>query len=123
MTRILVRGALVVFALALSITAFAGNKSQTFTLYHDSQLNGTALPAGEYTVVYDMTGSNAQVKFMKGKKEVASATGQLKQLERKPAYNQVVVTNEGGSDAINELDFHGSTTGISFASSAASAGK
>jgi hypothetical protein len=123
MTRILAGVALLVFAVTLSISAFAGSKAQTFTLYHDSQLNGTALPAGEYTVVYDEAGANPQVKFMKGKKEVASATGQLKQLDKKPQYNQIVLTNEGGSDAISELDFHGSTTGITFNSSVANAGK
>ncbi len=122
MTRILARIAVLVFAVTLSISAFAGNKA-TFTLYHDSQLNGTQLPAGEYTVVYDTTGSNAQVKFMKGKKEVASATGQVKQLDKKPSYNQVVLTNEGGAAAISELNFHGSTTGITFTPAAANAGK
>jgi hypothetical protein len=123
MTRILARFALFVFALTLTTGAFAASKSQNFTLYHDSQLNGTTLPAGEYTVVYDTTGSNAQVKFMKGKKEMASATGQVKQLDKKPAYNQVVVTNEGGAQNISELDFHSSGTGISFVSSSANAGK
>src|SRR5437764_12122012 len=110
MTRILVRVALFVFALTLSLSAFAASKSQSFTLYHDSQLNGAQLPAGQYTVVYDTEGSNAQVKFMKGKKEMASATGQVKQLDKKPAYNQIVLTNEGGAAAISELNFHGSTT-------------
>lgn len=123
MTRILARVALFVFAVTLSISAFAGGKAQTFTLYHDSQLNGTQLPAGEYTVVYDTTGANAQVKFMKGKKEVASATGQVKQLDKKPAYNQIVLSNEGGAASISELNFHGSTTGITFNSSVANAGK
>ena len=123
MTRILARVALVAFAFTLSIGAFAAEKTQTFTLYHDSQLNGAQLPAGDYKVVYDTEGSNVQVKFMKGKKEVASATGQVKELDKKPEYNQIVLTGEGSKQAISELDFHGSKTGIVFDSSMANAGK
>lgn len=122
MTRILASVAL--FVLAGSLAAFAGPKSQTFTLYHDSQLNGSQLPAGEYKVVYDTSGSTAQVKFMKGKKEVASATGQVKQLDKKPEYNQVKLQGgDSGSPSISELDFHGSQTGITFDSSASASGK
>ena len=122
MTRILASVAL--FVLVVSLTAFAGPKSQTFTLYHDSQLNGSQLPAGEYTVVYDASGSTAQVKFMKGKKEMASATGQVQQLDKKPEYNQVKLQGgDSGAPSISELDFHGSKTSITFDSSATASGK
>jgi hypothetical protein len=123
MTRILARVALLVFAVTLSISAFAGSKSQTFTLYHDSQLNGVQLPAGDYKVVYDTEGTNAQVKFLKGNKEVVSATGQVKQLDKKPNYNEIVLTGGNGAAAINELRFHGSNVGIAFDSNVANAGK
>lgn len=122
MTRILAGISLLVLALGLS--AFAGSKAETFTLYHDSQLNGSQLPAGQYTVVYDTSGSSVQVKFMKGKKEMANATGQTKQLDKKPEYNQIVLQGGGnGSPSISELNFHGSRTGITFESSGAAAGK
>ena len=75
MTRILARLTVLIFAITMSITAFAGStKTDTITLYHDAQLNGTTIPAGEYTVKCETTGNSAQVKFMKGKKEVASAS-------------------------------------------------
>ena len=74
----------VLVAVSVSIGAFAATKSQNFTLYQDSQLNGAKLPAGEYKVVYDTDETNPQVKFLKGKKEIASATGQAKPLEKKP---------------------------------------
>jgi len=122
MTRIL--AGISLFVLALSLSAFAGSKAETFTLYHDSQLNGSQLPAGQYTVVYDASGSAVQVKFMKGKKEMASATGQTKQLDKKPEYNQIVLQNGGnGSPSISELNFHGSRTGITFEPSGAATGK
>jgi hypothetical protein len=123
MTRILVRAALFLIAVSVSIGAFAATKSQNFTLYQDSQLNGAKLPAGEYKVVYDTDGTNPQVKFLKGKKEIASATGQAKPLEKKPGRNQIVLTNGSGAPVISELDFAGSPTGITFDSSMATAGK
>ncbi len=92
MTRMLARVALLVFAVTMSISAFAGSKSETITLLHDVQLNGTTIPAGDYTVKYDAKeGSTCLVKVMKDGKTVATANGELKQLANKPARNQVVL--------------------------------
>ena len=86
-------------------------------------INGTTLPAGDYTVKYDVEGSNAQVKFMKGSKEVASANGQLKTLTKRPDSSQVVLDNSGNTRTISEIDFGGKDTAISFASGGTTAGK
>jgi len=118
MTRTLAGITLVVLALGLSISAFAGAKSQTITLFHDAQLNGKTLPAGEYDVKCDTTGSNAQVKFLRNGKEVASATGQVKQLSNAPEHNQLVTTDGNGGATISEIDFAHSNTGVTFESSA-----
>ncbi len=123
MTRTLARVAWFVFAVTLSISAFAGSKSQTLTLAHDAQLNGTTLPAGEYTLKYDTNGPSCQVKVLKGNKEVASAQGQVKQLASKPDHDQVVLATGNGLPSINEVDFSNSTTAITFESSMANAGK
>lgn len=123
MTRILVRFALLVLALTLSITAFAKPKTENITLVHDATLNGTNLPAGEYVVKYDVEGSNAQVKFLKGSKEVASANGQVKTLTKKPGSNQVVVNTNGDARSISEIDFGGKDTAITFEPAGTTAGK
>jgi hypothetical protein len=124
MTRTLARVALFVFAVTLSISAFAGSsKTQTLTLLHDAQLNGTTLPAGEYTLKYDTSGSACQVRILKGKKEIVSAEGQVKQLAAKPVRDQVIVTNGGAVPTLSEVDFSNSTQAISFESSMANAGK
>jgi hypothetical protein len=125
MTRTVARAVLFIVALTLSVSAFAASKSETVTLFHDAQLNGKTLPAGEYTVKCDTTGSTAQVKFLKSGKEVASASGQVKQLSPAPAYNQVVVQDgNGGAGTISEVDFSHSGTAVSFDSaSMATAGK
>jgi preprotein translocase subunit SecG len=123
MTRVTVRLAVLAFAVMLVLNAFAKPKSESITLFQDATLNGANVPAGEYVVKYDVDGSNAQVKFMKGNKEVASATGQVKTLTKKTTSSQVVVNTDGNSRSISEIDFGGKDTAISFAPSGAEAGK
>jgi hypothetical protein len=123
MTRITLRFAFLALACTLALNAFAKPKSENITLYHDATLNGTNVPAGDYVVKYDTEGGNAQVKFMKGSKEVATATGQVKTLPKKSANSQVVLNEDGSSRSISEIDFGGKDTAISFGSAGAAAGK
>lgn len=123
MTRITVRFGLLVLALTLSISAFATSGSGRITLYHDATLNGTTLSAGDYVVKYDEDGANAQVKFLKGNKEVATASGQMKTLAKKAETNRVVLSTAGDARDISEIDFGGKTTAITFGSAGAAAGK
>ena len=117
MTRMLPRVALLLFAVSMSLSAFAGSKSESITLLHDVQLNGTTIPAGEYTVKYNTNGSTCLVKVMKEGKTVATANGELKQLANKPQHDQVVLQNDaGGLPAVSEMDFSNSTTAVTFGS-------
>ncbi|HLI62961.1 MAG TPA: hypothetical protein VKV05_06150 [Terriglobales bacterium] len=117
MSRTLTSLAVFVFALTMSLAAFAASKSESIRLYNDTQLNGKTLPAGDYTVKYDATGSTAQVKFLKNGKEVASATGQVKHLVNPPDYNQVVTNSANGTSTISEIDFGHAKTGVTFGDS------
>ena len=124
MTRILAPLTVLVLALGMSISAFAGStKTDNITLYHDAQLNGTTIPAGDYTVKCETNRTNAQVKFIKNGKEVASASGQAKDLGSKTQHAQVVLQDGGGVPSITEVDLSGSRTGVTFDSSMANAGK
>ena len=124
MTRMLARVALLVFALTISISAFAGSNSESLTLMRDAQLNGTTIPAGDYTVKYDANGSTCLVKVMKGSKTVATANGELKQLSSRPEHNQIVLRNDTGSlPTVSEMDFSNSTTAITFDSNMTASGK
>ncbi len=114
MTRTLARVTLFILAVTMSIGAFAASKSQEVTLLHDAQLNGKTLPAGDYIVKCDATGSTAQVKFVKNGKEVASATGRVKQLANAPDHNQVITQDGNGSSSISEIDFSNNKTGVTF---------
>ena len=122
MNRMLARVALFVFAVSMSISAFAGSKSESITLFHDAQLNGKTLPAGDYTIKCDTNGTSAQVRVLKGKKEVASATGQTKELGAKPEHTEIVLENGAGAPSISEIMFHDTTTAIVFDSNTVTAG-
>jgi hypothetical protein len=121
MTRTLARVALLVFAVTMSLSAFAGSKSETISLLHDVQLNGTTIHAGEYTVKYDANGSTCLVKVIKDGKTVATANGELKQLANKPERNQVVLENTGEMPTVSEMDFSNTTTAITFGTNATTA--
>jgi hypothetical protein len=116
MTRKLASATLFLLALTMSVSAFAASnsKSESVLLFHPTQINGKTLPAGEYTVKCETTGTNAQVKFLKNGKEVASANGQVKQLASRPDHNQVVTQDAGSTSSISEIDFAHSGTGVSF---------
>lgn len=123
MTRISLRYAVLALALMLSLSALAKEKSESLTLYHDATLNGATVPAGDYVVKYDTDGTTAQVKFMQGKKEVASATGQVKNLAKKAPANQIVLDTENNARNISEINFNGKDTAITFGSATPAAGK
>jgi hypothetical protein len=121
MSRVLARFAFLALVLSLAVSAVAKPKSEHLTLFHDATINGTNLPAGDYTLKYDVNGNNAQVKFMQGSKEVATAEGQVKTLPNKVNSSQVVLNND--SRSISEIDFGGKDTAITFGSPSTSAGK
>lgn len=102
----------------IRISAFAGSKSDSVLLFHPAQVNGKTLPAGEYTVKCETTGSTAQVKFLKDGKEVATANGQVKQLTAHPDHTQVITQDAGNSSSISEIDFAHTGTAVSFDSGA-----
>jgi hypothetical protein len=123
MIRNAVRFTLLVLALSLSISAFAKSKSENISLFQDVTVNGTTVPAGDYVIKYDVNGNDAQVKFTQHGKEIASTTGQVKTLSKKPVQNQVLLNTNGDTRTISEIDFGGKDTAITFESAGAAAGK
>ena len=124
MNRFLAPFTMLVLAITMSISALAGTiKKDTVTLSQDVQLNDTTIPAGDYKVICETNGTSAQVKFMQGKKEVASATGHTKELGQKMPTARLLLTNSGGVASIQELDLTGTTTGVVFGSAMANSGE
>ena len=89
--------------LAFTTSAFAASDSHksSFQLSAATQVNGTTLPAGEYTAQWEGTGPTALVSIMQGKKVVASAPAQVIALESKASDTQAEVFN--GTNGVREL--------------------
>ena len=104
------KGLLLGLTLLLATSLFAAadtNKGSLQTL-DTVTVNGTNLPAGDYSLRWEGTGSNVQVSFLKGKKVVATTPAHLVELGAPAAIGSAVVKNEGnGSRTLSEVRFSG----------------
>lgn len=94
----------ILFVCLLTICAFAGDK--TITIISKTNMNGQTLAPGTYKVTCDIKGSTAEVKFLRGNKTVATATGNVVETKDVPVYNAVVnQANADGSNSMIEIQF------------------
>ena len=94
---------LATLALALTTSAFAASDSHksSFEISAATQVNGTTIPAGEYTAKWEGSGPTVQVSIMQGRKVVATAPAQVVTLDRAASDTQAEVKN--GSNGVREL--------------------
>lgn len=103
------------FALLLPLTALAkDNNKGSMNLKSSAQVAGTQLQPGNYTVEWTGSGSNAQVKFVRDGKTVATAPGNVVQLKNRAPYDEVVMSTQSGQNVIQEIDFGSKTTAVRF---------
>jgi hypothetical protein len=93
-------------AVLLASSAFASNKG-TVELRESSEINGQQLAAGEYQVRWDGTGSNVEVSFMRGRKEVLKTSAKVVELDQAYGYDSAVVDHASGKATISEIRFAG----------------
>ena len=97
----------------LVAAAFAGDTTVKFTT--TTLINGTKVPAGEYTLRYDIKGKTADVKLMQGTKTIAKTTGTVIENKDKAAYDGVVrESNPDGTVALKEVQFGNKKEAIRF---------
>ena len=93
-------------AVLLASSAFASNKG-TLRVHETAEVAGQQLAAGEYQLRWDGTGSNVEVSFMQGKKEVAKASAKVVALDKASDYDAAIVAHEGGKATVTEVRFAG----------------
>ena len=106
--------------LALTGGAFAANVTKTITFANPVQVNGTTLKPGDYKVTYDDNSPSTQVTFKQGKKDLVTASAQVKPLDGKTPTTEVVYDGDGSSRKIQEIHFGGSTQAIVLSDSGSS---
>jgi hypothetical protein len=93
-------------AVLLASSAFASNKG-TLKVHEMLEVNGQQLPAGEYQLRWDGTGSNVEVSFMQGKKEVAKTSAKLVNLDKASDNDAAIVDHSSGKGIVTEVRFAG----------------
>ena len=68
-------------AVLLATSAFASNKGSLHRA-RVVEVNGQQLAPGDYQLRWDGTGSNVEVSFMQGKKEVAKTSAKMVALDK-----------------------------------------
>lgn len=100
----------VVLALAVLVatSVFAGTSNKgSLHLSEAVQVNGQAVPAGDYQLRWEGTGANVEVSFMQGKKVVTKASAKV--VELKNAFNSdaAVVDKSASTPSVTEVRFAG----------------
>ena len=103
-------------AVLLAASAFASNRG-SIQVQEPFEINGQQLPAGDYQVRWDGTGSSVALSFFQGKKEVAKTTAQMVSLDRAPDYDSAVVDHSNGKATISQLRFAGKKYQLAIGSS------
>ncbi len=93
-------------AVLLASSAFASNKG-SLQVRELVEINGQQLAPGEYQVRWDGTGSNVEVSFMQGKKEVAKTSAKVVTLDKASDYDATVVDHASGKATVSEVRFAG----------------
>lgn len=89
----------------LPFSAMAGTKqSATISISEPVVINGTHLAPGDYTVRWSGTGSDAQVEFLHGKKEVVSVPAKVIAQSNSNSPAITMRSTEDGSKTISEID-------------------
>jgi hypothetical protein len=111
-------------ALAFATSAFAASDSHksSFEISADTQVNGTTLPAGDYTAQWEGSGPTVQVNIMEGRKVLATVPAQVIALDRKASNTQAEVSNGSkGERELKALQFAGKKVSLQLGTESAKA--
>ncbi|HEX3093739.1 MAG TPA: hypothetical protein VHW72_13995 [Candidatus Angelobacter sp.] len=82
-------------ALTSSVFAASGDSHKSnFEIAAAAQVNGTELPAGDYTARWEGSGPTVQVSIMQGKKVVATVPAEVVALDRPASNTQAEINSD-----------------------------
>ena len=120
-TKTISKGLLFGASLLLASAAFAGEKA-SLKVYETLKVNGKTIPAGNYDVSWEGTGSNVQVNILKGKETIATLPAQIEASNAAPASTGYSTRKEAdGSKSITNVFFAGKKYTLNLDQQAASA--
>jgi hypothetical protein len=102
------KGLLLGLTLLLATSLFAANNKGSLQTMSDVTVSGKTLPAGQYSLQWEGTGSNVQLNILKGKTVVASTPAHLVDLSQSASSDSAVIrNNDDGSKSLAEVRFSG----------------
>ncbi len=103
----ILKSTLMGMALLLGTTAFASNQG-SLEIREAVNINGAALPAGSYHVMWEGNGPDVKMSILKGKHVVATMPAHLVNLQNSPSGDSAVVKkNDDGSRSLAQIRFSG----------------
>jgi len=102
------KGLLLGLTLLLATSVFAASNKGSLQTMSTTTVNGTALPAGSYSLKWEGTGSNVQLNILKGNKVIATTPARVVETNQSPNTDQAVLKNNSdGSQSLAEVRFGG----------------
>jgi hypothetical protein len=102
----LIKSVVLGLAVLLATSAFASNKG-SLHVQGPVEINGQQLPAGDYQLRWEGTGSNVEVSVMQGKKEVAKTSAKVIELKEASPNDTAVLDHGSGKASVSEVRFAG----------------
>jgi hypothetical protein len=102
------KSAVLAIAVLLATSAFAGSSNKgNLHLSEAAQVNGQSVPAGDYKLQWEGTGSDVEVSFMQGKKVVTKSPARVIELKGASSSDAAVVDKSSATPAVTEVRFAG----------------
>ena len=107
------KGGFLASLLLLAVASFASSSKGSLQLQHPTNVAGKQLASGSYSVQWDGTGDQVNLKIFQGKKEVASTSAQVIKLTQPASYDQTITSaGSDGASALTEIRFRGKNFGL-----------
>jgi len=102
------KGLLLGLTILLATSLFASSNKGSLQTLSAVTVSGKTLPAGDYSLNWQGSGSNVQLNILKGKKVIATTPARLVDLSQAPASDVAIIkSNTDGSRSLQEVRFGG----------------
>ncbi|MGO9126209.1 MAG: hypothetical protein ACLP6G_15150 [Terriglobales bacterium] len=119
------KGLLLGVTLLLATSMFAANTHNhkgSLQLQNSVTVDGKTLPAGDYSLKWEGTGSHVQLNILQGSTVVASTPARLVDLSQSSGSDSTVLKSNGdGSNSLSEIRFNGRKYALAIGEESASA--
>ena len=116
------KGSLLATIVLIAGSALASSKG-SLDLQHATSVGGKQLPSGSYTIRWDGTGDQVELKIYQGKAVVASASARVVKTDTPQRYDSAVTMKNGdGSLSLAQIRFAGKSYALEISNDGGASG-